>query len=440
MPLKEMQFAGDYQLENILVHAPTSNGGLDIKNLMLEMNVYQSIFSPTLTGALTIADSANHLQNVPFIGQEELEFKFGIPDNDLVNFTKHRARVTKISNVTRTEERQQVYTINFTTKEFVKNLRNKLTKSYKGAADQIITEILNDTLTTRKNIKAEATRQRLQLLGNNMSPFDFCSMVARRSSSRDFKSSGLLFYESHFGYNLRSFGALSTQGEKIEYFVNPTDDRVTNRDIQKILEYKVMKTQDVLAHIKTGLLGSTHYTYDINEKRYSTKTQKYFDSFTDTPFHTDRKPIYSQTPEDESGKRIDDFDKASISYSTSSPYLFTTSATDTTDYSNTSNLTPDRIYTSLSNDAFTVKCTVPGNSVLGAGDVVILNLPSLDPIPKNTPNSKVYDRYLSGRYILTNVVHTLSPTSYSTTFDCVKDSVPINYLSSTTPREVIGRL
>ena len=153
MPLKEMQFAGDYQLENILVHAPTSNGGLDIKNLMLELNVYESIFSPTLTGALTIADSANHLQNVPFIGQEELEFKFGIPDNDLVDFTKHRARVTKISNVTRTEERQQVYTINFTTKEFVKNLRNKLSKSYKGNASQIVTEILNDTLTTRKNIR-----------------------------------------------------------------------------------------------------------------------------------------------------------------------------------------------------------------------------------------------------------------------------------------------
>ena len=36
---------------------------------------------------MTIADSANHLQNVPFIGQEELEFKFGIPDNDLIDFT-----------------------------------------------------------------------------------------------------------------------------------------------------------------------------------------------------------------------------------------------------------------------------------------------------------------------------------------------------------------
>ena len=131
---KEMQFAGDYQLENIFVHAPSTNGSLDIKSLMLEMNVYQSIFSPSLNGSLTIADSANHLQNVPFIGQEELEFKFGIPDLDLVDFTKHRARVTKISNVVRTEERQQVYTLNFTSKEFVRNLRRKLKKSFMSMA------------------------------------------------------------------------------------------------------------------------------------------------------------------------------------------------------------------------------------------------------------------------------------------------------------------
>ena len=73
---KEMQFAGDYQLENILVHAPSTNGSLDIKGLMLELNVYESIYTPNLSGSLTIADSANHLQNVPFIGQEELAVSY----------------------------------------------------------------------------------------------------------------------------------------------------------------------------------------------------------------------------------------------------------------------------------------------------------------------------------------------------------------------------
>jgi len=437
---KEMQFAGDYQLENILVHAPSTNGSLDIKGLMLELNVYESIYTPNLSGSLTIADSANHLQNVPFIGQEELEFKFGVPDNDLIDFTRHRARVTKISNVVRTEERQQVYTLNFTTKEFVRNLRHKVAKSYKGNALQIIHEVLKDTIGTDKSLRLEDTKQRLQLLGNNMDPFSFCSMVAKRSSSRDFNTDGMLFYESHFGYNLSSFGSISQLEPKIEYFVNPTDDRDTEADMHKILEYRITKNQDLLAHIKTGLLASTHYTYEHTNKKYSTTTQKYFDTFANLPFHTDNAPIYSQTPEDEKGNTVSDFTEASITYSTSNPYLFTKNFVDFQDYSNTSNLKPSRVYNYLSNDAFSVKCTVPGNSVLGAGDVVVLNLPSLEPIPDNSVGRNVYDQYLSGRYILTNIVHTLSSTGYSTTFDAVKDSVPIRYVPGATPREVINRL
>jgi hypothetical protein len=43
---KEMQFAGDYQLENILVHAPSTNGSLDIKGLMLELILH--VIGPVL--------------------------------------------------------------------------------------------------------------------------------------------------------------------------------------------------------------------------------------------------------------------------------------------------------------------------------------------------------------------------------------------------------
>ena len=44
--MADLQFAGDYELENILVHAAsTQKEGLDIKPLLLELNIYESIFS-----------------------------------------------------------------------------------------------------------------------------------------------------------------------------------------------------------------------------------------------------------------------------------------------------------------------------------------------------------------------------------------------------------
>ena len=66
-----MNQAGDYKLESIIVHS--ASGPIDIKSLMVELNVYESIFSPAIYGNIVIADSANHIQNMPLIGQEEIE-------------------------------------------------------------------------------------------------------------------------------------------------------------------------------------------------------------------------------------------------------------------------------------------------------------------------------------------------------------------------------
>ena len=68
-----MQFAGDYKLESVIVHS--ASGSMDIKDLILELNVYESIHSSNLYGNLTIMDSANHVQNLPIIGQEDIEFE-----------------------------------------------------------------------------------------------------------------------------------------------------------------------------------------------------------------------------------------------------------------------------------------------------------------------------------------------------------------------------
>ena len=41
--MADLQFAGDYELEGIFVHAASTQGSLDIKPLLLELNIYESI-------------------------------------------------------------------------------------------------------------------------------------------------------------------------------------------------------------------------------------------------------------------------------------------------------------------------------------------------------------------------------------------------------------
>ncbi len=432
--MADLQFAGDYELDGIFVHAASTQGSLDIKPLLLELNIYESIFSPTMTGSLTIADTTNHLQNVPFKGQEELEFKFGIPDNEQIDFTRHRVRVTKVSNVNRVEERQQVYTLNFTSKETVTDLRTSLDKIYKGSADQIIQEVLQNNIRTTKSYKLEEATETLTLLGNRMKPFQFCNMVANKGSSKNFEDNQLYFYENHRGYNLSSMSGLARVKPKVVYYSaeGRAEERDVKADMERILSYRISKNQDLLAHISTGLINSTQYTYDINTKSYVKTEHRYFDEFVNTPHTADKAfPIYTTQPESADGKILDDFTSSVTKVSTKNSFLHTIDADDTIDYSNTTSKDQTRLFSRLNHDALTVSVTVSGNSILAAGDVVELNIPSLEPISK--PFDRTYDAYMSGTYIITNIVHTISPTSYTTTFDCAKDSVNKPYITSVRP-------
>lgn len=167
----DSQFAGDFQLDYIIIHS--SSDPIDIKPLWLELNVYESINSSQITGDVTIADSANHLQNIPIIGQEEIEFVFGTPQNEQIDFESFRGRIYKVSNMVKTEERQQVYTIHFTSKEFIKNHRSRINVAHEDTGDVICETILRDVLKTKKALNLEPSDLKVKLLGNNMKPFSF---------------------------------------------------------------------------------------------------------------------------------------------------------------------------------------------------------------------------------------------------------------------------
>jgi len=140
----ELQFAGHYRLESILIKS--FNGiELDFKDLNLELNIYESIFENSIYGTITLRDSANHIQNLPIIGQEEISFALSTPTfSDVIDFKEYKGRIYKVTDKNRTLEREQVYTLHFVTKETLRNARTKLKKSYTGTTSDIVSTILKD--------------------------------------------------------------------------------------------------------------------------------------------------------------------------------------------------------------------------------------------------------------------------------------------------------
>ena len=425
--------AGDYHMPFVFLigqNLPMKN----IRNNIIEMNIYESIDSSFMSGKIVLRDSYNERQNMGLTGQEEIEFVLRTNDEaDAIDFQTVRGRIYKINNQVGITDNQQIYTLHFVSIEAMRNAQNKVLTAYSGSGDQIFTQVLKNVIKTEKRLQVQKSTNFQKVVGNTMYPFAFIDMVARRSSAD--KSHGFMFYENHRGYQFHSFDNLHTRtnGEKREpvesfFSTQSLEERDTDTNMRTLKDFAILRTQDTLRDYSDGLLASTNFAYNRLDKTATTTKHNYAKAHSKTPHIDGLYPLYTTTPE-EPYKTLFSYDLAKTSVTTSDPSLHTQSATDEVLYDNYSSNLTLRNMRGLSLESMRVKITVNGNSNLAAGDLIHIELPNYEPIVNKT-DDRVYDLYLSGNYIIAQINHKVSPEGYVSICECVKDSVNIPYESS----------
>ena len=76
-----IEFAGDYGLTSMKL-INHDGKGIDIKYLVQEINIYESIYHNSVTGTVVITDAIDLIGNLPIQGTERLEFKLKTPGSD----------------------------------------------------------------------------------------------------------------------------------------------------------------------------------------------------------------------------------------------------------------------------------------------------------------------------------------------------------------------
>ena len=138
--------AGDYILENVTI-VGQNLPMIDVKKLMLELNIYESINSPHMSGDLTIRDTMNHRSNMSMTGQEEIEFVLSTNDeSEEIDFKTVRGRIYRISNVVSTSPTEQVYTLHFVTMDAMRNTQKRVKNAFEGTSDLIVDKVLKNIL------------------------------------------------------------------------------------------------------------------------------------------------------------------------------------------------------------------------------------------------------------------------------------------------------
>ena len=202
--MADLQYAGDYVLKEALLVSSTGVR-LDLVGTILAFEIFENLFSTSLSGSITFVDENNIVTNAPIIGQEYLYLKIGTPtlDDYDMDFTNVPFVTYKVNTRVDANKNTQLINVSFTSPEMLIDKRVRVSKSYTDTIDGIVTSILRDKryINTLKELYVEPTAGIRKVVCPNLHPFNFITNLATESVSLKDGNPFFMFYESTQGIN-----------------------------------------------------------------------------------------------------------------------------------------------------------------------------------------------------------------------------------------------
>ena len=446
---ENIEFAGDFNLKNIVIHNGEQTLSVDIKALVVEFNIYESMFANALTGSLVISDSTNLVGSLPILGSELLTFKLNTPGTPGIDCTDpgKAMHVYAVSDKSQDGATKSIYTLHFASREFLRNIRTRVSQSYSGRIDQMVSSIFGDEnyLDSRKTLKVQETSNQDKITIPNLHPFQAINMLQKRALSTIDSTTnvGYHFYETPRGFHFRSWESMCVDANGIPRDVkqtfehmqtNMTDptaysekkDKITH-EYQNVESYRfINSSHDVAANQAAGTYAHRVITHNIFNKSYKESDYHYHNSYKDTKHVDGNKVPIVNTPVDFDDKGISDYAESKVSVMPTTRFAHNEdSGSFGIDVEQDGITEAARVSQRNQVVGGTIlEMTIKGQSYLEVGDVVQFNLQTVE----NKKNSDgKFDPQYSGRYIITKIRHRVTTTDYVNVLELSKDSVASRY-------------
>ena len=284
----EYQSAGDFSIEEATL---ILSGGdeLDISDVIVEIEFFESIDSPAISGIVSFVNTDGLSNLGPIIGQEFLKLKIKTPsydEKDTFDFTKNVLHVTNVTS-SQVGNRGEVLFLHVITSEIVKNEQIIVSRSMEGTYSDFVTELLKKDLECKKPLDIQETSGIRRYVLPRSKPFDLIKNFRRKAVSADNAQSPsptFVFFENFRGYHFKTLEKLYTQEPVMTYFESSTGVTTKdngmgidgpamtnrfNRELSTIKIATVVNDKDTLKNISRGALSSELNTFDLVTKQFN---------------------------------------------------------------------------------------------------------------------------------------------------------------------------
>ena len=297
-PLDTLNQPGDFVMDFAFLvnHRGES---VDITATITELNIYENIDRPFITGEVAIMDSNGFIKdNELNLGQEFLVVKFRTPEmpidiENVVDSTQVAFRIVSIkSDEIKNTFRYVKYA--FTTKEFVRDKQVRISKTYEDTYSEMVKDVLNNQnfLSTDKDVIIEPSRGTKKFTLPDVHPTEFINMIRKKAQSADRENVGYLFYERLDNqFHFRTFGSLVANGksdeETIRTYTLQKAGAIAGQSVKKrllqIVSLEPQQHHNQITNLNEGYYGSRLGSFDLYTKTYTETKYNHFDAYKNIP-------------------------------------------------------------------------------------------------------------------------------------------------------------
>lgn len=407
MTENKIQFAGEFFLKKADITTYNGNA-ISILPMIHNITVYEDIYSPFMTIDILVEDHIGLYHKLPILGEEVLEITVTNPDGE-TGFKDAIFSLYKTKEFMDKGQRGFMYVMSFISTEAFKDMNLKISKSYKGTASQIATDILkNEGLTTEKEIFTEQSSGNLSYISNYWPPVKNLKYLCQRAISEKDKSPSYLFFENKFGFNFVSLSTLKQLPSAMTYYYSARLNQDVAASIQRVENVYIDRGVDYIKKIQEGAYGSNTVYVDPTRKSYHYKYLDFMTAFQKQP-RLNKLPFAS----DKATRRVN-----GAFYLNVTPTFAKTGMND----ENSERWFQERIAELGCINATEIQIEVPGTFHIAAGNVVDLNMYTGDVATSSNLN-ECLDPIYSGRYLISAIAHTINRERHSMLLTLSKDSM-----------------
>ena len=244
----------------------TKGGPIDISVIYEEINIFDSLFLPVMSGNILIRDAAGLSGSLLFDGSESILIDIAKDSNSDVASFKKAFRIYKQSTRKNDGLNSELYLLHFCSDELMYSDQQRVNQSYDNTYGKVVEKILEDYLGVPSGESDgifEDTIGIRNIVIPNLRPIEAIEWCAKRSL--DIKQApNYLFYQNLIGFNFAPLSMLLTQEEILDVKFQAKNQSKSSpfSEISSARAFEVVKQADSISKQRSGVNAGQFIGFD----------------------------------------------------------------------------------------------------------------------------------------------------------------------------------